>query len=238
MAATESLLWGNRSTLVKHVLIASVGISSMLFGQSASDRLGRTVDELLDNPSPILGPEATVLTISGDSVAATIRRHRDLGTLTRRQVKLVLYMVTGAFQLPGNIALEENRIPRSSMLLLQDLKQRAKEEDEAHRIEAATTDITKSLEQFKASQRMVTTPSCRVFFEVSSASEVLKYIHIDMPGVSETFQTDEQGKARLRLPTGQTQTYHFTAPGFQDASLTLSCVGTEYLGRQVVLVYR
>jgi hypothetical protein len=147
-----------------------------------------------------------------------------------------LYILTSAFDLPQNIAEPADRDPRSTLQVLEELKSHAASMEDKRRIEDAAQEVTKRLGQFKDSQNESTMTRCRVFFEVSSTTAQPKYVHISMAATTETYQTDGQGKVRLTLPAGRSQTYRFTAPGFRSTAITLSCVSGEYISREVVLM--
>ncbi len=214
--------------------IGLLATSSFAWGQFGS--LTQTVDELLKGSERLLGPEAAILTRSGDAAARAIRAHHDVGKLNPQEIRIALYILTSAFDLPENIAETEDRDPRSTMSVLEELKSDASSTEEKKRIEKAAQEIAASLDQFRATVKESTMPRCRVFFEVSSATAQLKFVHIHTAGATETHQTDEQGKARLTLLAGQSETYHFTAPRFRSTAITLSCLGNEYISREVVLV--
>jgi hypothetical protein len=221
---------------MKWPMIVLFAASPLVWGQSTADSIYKVIVAWLDGASPILTPEAKVLMRSGDAVATVVREWYDIKGLTPEQVDKLLYILKTAFELPESITRLEDRNPTVTMRLIDQLRKQSKSSEERIHIDTVASAIKTRVDESRGSSREPITTVCRVFFELSSGEQVLKFVHIrTSDDDSVTYQSDAYGKARLTLRTGRTQTYHFTAPDFEDASVTLSCVASETISREIIL---
>lgn len=236
MVSTERSLSDNRA-LNRLFVILAMCLMPMLFGQPIADRLTVVVGALLDHPPETLGREATLIMTSGDNVARTILRRSDCGTLTPRQVRIALYLVTGAFIVPENISTENDRVPNATMELLNCLAKSSSGNGNYTSIKTARETVLKSIEAYTQANLSARLPHCEVVFHVLSKTKenTLQYVHIEILGQSEIFQTDEHGYVRLRMLAGRSDTYTFHADGHRDASETVFCIQNEIVNRRVIL---